>query len=492
MEEEKKVIIKLTKEPLASERKEMREKRKHKVLIILLCVFLFLSGLGIGYGLTYIKMGSYYLSHKNNKFDEIKDYMKNVWLYKNDYEDLDTVLEDKAFYGMTKFEDDPYTTYMSKEENNSFISSLNMNYVGIGVQYYQHNGTATITRVFKESPAENAGIKVGDIMKKVNGEAVDNLTSDEIKNMVVGQEGTTVDITVDRNGEEKTLTVVRGSVDSTVYVETYEDIVILDIMSFGEDTANECIKYLDDYKDYSKLIIDLRDNSGGLQASVENIAGLFLGEDVVYMIQTFSNGQVEQAKTKANAYYDNFKDIVILTNESTASAAEVLTMCLKEQHDNVTTVGTKTYGKGVVQSRYLLNDDSTIKITTSAWSSPSGVSINGKGIVPDEEVRYDDIFYMVVPQMEDDDVYKYDSVSNYVLIAEKSLRFLGYTCDRDDGYFDNSFTNALDKFKEDNNFEINHVLDKQTYDEIIDEISYIYSTDINKDPQLTRAKEILK
>ena len=188
---------------------------------------------------------------------------------------------------------------------------------------------------------------------------------------------------------------------------------------------------------------------------------------------------------------DNNK-IVILINNNTASAAEVLTICLSELHEDCTTVGEKTYGKGVVQSSYRLVDGSALKITTSEWLSPSGVSINGVGIEPDIEVKLDEIFYLTTVAMNEDTVYEADSVSANVKIAQMALRYLGYECARDDGYFDDSFTRALDRFKSDNGLEADHRLDKETYDMLMNRVSYSYVVDEDKDPQMNMAKEVLK
>ena len=492
MEEEKKIIVKLKKEPLQSEREEIREHKRHRRLVVLLSFLLFIAGYALGAGLTSLRTGSPYQPHSDNKFDAIKEYLSRVWLYSNDYDDLEQVIEDKAYYGMTYFEEDPYTTYMSKEELDSFSSGINMDYVGIGVQYYLINDTATITRVFKESPAENAGIKVGDILRAVDGISLEGADTDMIRSLVLGEEGTTVDITLDRAGEEMTITVVRGEVYSTAYAEVQDGCLILSIMSFGDNTANECIKYLDDYTGYDSIIIDLRDNGGGYQTAVQEVAGLFLGKGQTVMNQTYNNGTTDVAKTISYAYYDNFKKIIILVNGNTASASEVLTLCLSELHENCTVVGEMTYGKGVVQSSYRLNDGSALKVTTSAWTSPEGRSINGEGIMPDIEVKLDDIFYLLVANMEEDETYETDSVSQYNRLAQMALSYLGYDPGRTDGYFDGEFRNALNRFKAANGLPTDGILDYETYDAIFDEVAYTYALDYSKDPQLNKAKELIK
>ena len=170
----------------------------------------------------------------------------------------------------------------------------------------------------------------------------------------------------------------------------------------------------------------------------------------------------------------------------------MLTICLSELHEDCTVIGETSFGKGVVQSSYRLSDGSALKITTSEWLSPSGKSINGVGIEPDIEVKLDDIFYIAGADIPEDMAYRYDSVSANVKIAELALRYLGYDCERTDGYFDQSFEKALDIFKTDNGLQADHVLDEETFDALLSKVSYVYVTDESKDPQLSMAKEVLK
>ncbi|MDO5440025.1 MAG: S41 family peptidase [Erysipelotrichaceae bacterium] len=488
--EEEKVRVKVHKVLLESEREELRAKRRRKFLISLLCVLFLIIGLGIGFAATSLLRGQSIAAFKTNKLDKISSYFNSVWLYKDNYEDLEGTMEDKAFYGMTNFEEDKYSSYMSKKEIEDFAANINKNYVGIGAQYSYVDNIGTITRVFKESPAEKGGLLPGDIILKVDGNTVENLTSDEIKDRITGEAGTKVDVTVLRSGKEVELTFIRNAIEYTAYAETINDLVYLNIMSFGESTIDECVKYLDPYSDYSKIIIDLRDNTGGYQGSVQGVAGLFLGKNVVVLNETDNTGKTISYETTVEKYYDNFKDIVVLVNENTASAAEVLSICLKEQHPNATLVGTTTYGKGVVQTSYYLEDGSAIKITTSDWTSPNGTSIHGVGVKPDVEVYLDDIMYETIYAM-NEETYEYDSVSNFVRIAEMGLRFLGYDLDRTDGYFDNSFAEALSKYKIDNELTENEVLDKETYEAIISSVIRENSINEEKDLQLQKAIEIL-
>lgn len=484
-----KIIITMKKELLESERQELKQKRKNKFLIVLLCVFLFLSGTGLGFLIDRIIHPSYDVS-ANRTLGEIEFILDKYWLYSYDYEDFINEIEDKSFYGMTSFSNDPYTTYMSTKEQEEFSSNINMNYVGIGVQYETLDGIHTIKRVFKDSPAEIGGLQVGDIFLSVSGIDVTDLSTDEIKALVIGEAGTEVNFVVKRGNEEKEITCIREKVDSSIYAYTQDDYIVLELLSFGLDTANNCMKYLDEYTSYDKLIIDLRDNSGGYQTSVEEIAGLFIGNNKVYMIQEDKDANEVVDYTDCKKTYDNFKNIVILINQNTASAAEVLTICLKEQLDNVTLVGTTTYGKGVVQSQFVLSNGASLKVTTSKWLSPNHVWINGEGIKADEEVKLHDVMYQSFYVMKEDSFYQKDSVSTYTKTAQLALNYLGYDVDRNDGYFDEQTLQAIKKFQLDNGLIDSGILDVTTYNTIYYQVS-VASTKLENDMQKLRAIELL-
>lgn len=490
--EEEKVIIKLHKQPLSSERKEQSAKRKRIVLIVLLCFMMLVTGLIGGYAFAGISRGSSIAAFKKDKFDKIIAYFNEAWLYKNDYESLEETMEDKAFYGMTSFSEDKYSSYMSNEEVTEFQTSINQSFVGIGAKFTYNNEVGLIVDVYENSPAEKCGMMAGDIIYKVDDEEVAGLDSDQIKEKIQGIEGTQVKITVKRANEEIDLYATRGPVSHTAYAKDINGICYLEILSFGETTADECINYLDNFTNYSKLIIDLRDNTGGYQDAVQNVAGLFLGEGKVCLKETNNKNETTSFYTICKKYYENFKDIVVLTNGNTASAAEVLTITLKELHPNATQIGETTFGKGVVQSTYYLSDMSALKITTNYWTSPNDVSINGVGVIPDKEVKLDDVFYENFYLIKDQ-TFEYDSVSTYNALMQKALKFLGYKIDRVDGYFDESFKEALLEFKTENKFlDDDSVLDYDTYYTIISSITRIKDQDMSKDNQLMYALDYMR
>lgn len=492
MSEENKetVTVGLEKVPLRTEREEKRKKRKHTALITGLLILFLVVGFGLGCLFVY-KVHPVNKADATNTMGEIEALLNRYWIYSNDYEDFNKTLEDKAFYGMTTFEEDPYTTYMSNDELNEFSTSINMDYVGIGVQYSLNNNTAIIERVFANSPAEIAGILAGDIIVKVDGQSIDGLTTEQIKEMVIGEEGSKVVISVLRDNKPLDFEVIRNNVDSSVYCYNQDDYIVMELSSFGVNTGKDIIEYLDQYEDYHKIIIDLRNNSGGYQTSVKEIAGLFIGNGEVYLRQKDKDGNEVADLTNCSKTYTNFDKYVLLVNNQTASAAEVFTICLKEKLDNVTIVGDTTYGKGVIQSTNYLLNGGVLKFTTFNWYSPNGVSIHKTGIEPDVPVRQADIAYEYLIQMGEDESYKYDEVSNVVAFGQKALSFLGHDIDRTDGYFDKSFETALIKYKTTNKLDNIEVLDYKTYEALTSSvISELSNKD--KDYQFNKAIELIQ
>ena len=487
-ENQDKILFDLKKVPLSSEREEIAQKRKKRFLVVLACLFFLVLGLFIG---TLISLRNTAVSTSPaSGVEEIEKIMERYWLYGDQYEDLHRELENKAMYGMTAFDFDPYTSFMSAEEMNSFSDSINRSYVGIGVEYSYVNDSALIVRVFKSSPAETAGLKPGDIITSVDGTSVAGLDTQAIRDLVLGEEGTVVNLGILSEGEEKSVDVIRGRIDSTVFAYKEDDYIIMELDSFGETTAMEVAKYLDEYSDLEKIIIDLRSDSGGYQTAVRDISGLFIGPNEVYLRQKGVDGTEMVDKTPAGIEkYDNLKKIVILTSEDTASAAEVLAIVLKEKCDAIL-VGETTYGKGVIQTNRYLGNGGVLKLTTYYWYSPNGVSIDKTGIKPDYEVRMPDIYYEYYYDMEEDETYEYDSVSDAVSISQKALQYLNYDVQRTDGYFDDNFRDALLKFKADNGLNEEPVLDMETYAAIISSTRRKLS-DPETDPQLIMAKQLM-
>ena len=481
-----KVIVKLKKEYLSSERKE----NKYKGLCIFLSIVLGASFIIILLLMNFNVASTIFgnvLDEDNTKTNEIKDILKDKWVYGNDYQDLDDTLDEKMYYGMTSFEEDPYTTYMSADDMDYFSNSIDKIQLGIGVSYYkEYNGYPYVIETFKDSGAYNAGIKKGDRLISIDGVSTLGLSDDQIKEVVLGDEGTYVLIEVLRNDQKIKYECERKYFDSTAHVSLNGDVVILTLSSFGSNTVQTISNELKDYTNYHKLIIDLRNDTGGYQDALLKIAALFLDNDTLVMKEIDKNGNETKYYADYDEHYYNFDDIVIITNENTASAAEVFAICMKEQHPNTTLLGTETFGKGVVQTSIRLKDDSYLKVTISYWTSPNGVPLKDSGIKPDIEVTLDDAFYYAKYDFPKDTIYEYDSVSSYVQFVQLMLKYLGYPISRTDGYFDISLKNAINMYKANNGLSADGKLDETTYEKIYDTF-YLY----DRDDQLSAALELI-
>lgn len=429
----------------------------------------------------------------DDKISEVLKIMENDWYFGSSIDNLDERLKDQALYAITNNSEDKHTEYMSAEEMSSFTQSINRNYVGIGVSYIQNAGIAMVEEVFKDSPAEKAGVKAGDIIHAVDETVIDGMSSDDIKSMIQGDEGTKVSVTLIREGKYITVDITRAAVSATAFGKKLEDgTIYLRLAQFGDGTPNEVKGYLSDLATNSseKLILDLRNNGGGYLNSVSAVASLFLPSGTEVMSEQYASGP-DETITTSGGQLENIHNIVILVNNSTASAAEVLTLALKQQRDDVTIVGTTTYGKGTVQVTRSFSDGSAIKYTTAKWVSPDGTWVNGVGITPDETVNLHDVMYNTFAGMDEDESYSEDSVANEVKDMQLCLDYLGYEPDRTDGYFSSATKESFLRFCSEHELSDTGVLDKTTYEALIGAVTLDWSTTTTHDTQLEKAQEIL-
>ena len=326
-----------------------------------------------------------------DKLNVIRTEIEKYYLNSDEIEDSELV--DAALKGYVAGLGDEYTELMTAKEYEDLEQELS-EYVGIGIYVGQSlNGEAVILApVGDESPAFKAGIKEYDVIIKVNGEDVTGLELDEVTNKIKGKEGTKVKITVDRDGEEKEFEVERKSikVSEIKYEMLDNNIGYIDFDSFTETAHTE---FANAYKELKKqgakkLIIDLRDNTGGYVETAEAILDMFLNKGETEYITVDNKGNEVTTTAKGTKVID--MPVVLLTNEYTASASEIMAGCLKD-HGLVTIVGTKTYGKGVIQSLYSILDNSAyLKITTMKYMTPNKNEINKVGIEPDKVVELDE------------------------------------------------------------------------------------------------------
>ncbi|MBQ7265549.1 MAG: S41 family peptidase [Firmicutes bacterium] len=295
-------------------------------------------------------------------------------------------VEDGLYYGMVLNSTDRYSTYYSAESYARSKEVTEGNYVGIGIQLSYEDDNMKVASVYSNSPADKAGIKKDDIITKVEGEPVNMDKKTEVVEKIRGKEGTSVVLTVLSGTEEKDVSVTRESIDVPTVAGDMLDknVGYIILRNFENVTPGQYQQVYEslEKKGMKKLILDLRDNGGGLVTSVTTIADSIIPKGTI----TYT----EDKKGKKEYIESDEKEInipiIVLVNENTASASEMLSACIQD-YNKGKILGVKTYGKGVVQSTYELGDGSALKITTAKYYTPKGICIDGIGISPDIEVE---------------------------------------------------------------------------------------------------------
>ena len=315
-------------------------------------------------------------------------------------------LKEGAVRGYIEGLGDPYTEYISKEEMEEYMQDTLGNYVGIGIYMTTNtkNGHIVVLATMKGSPAENAGLKPGDEIIGVDGEDCTTKNSTEVSNKIKGEEGTTVKLEILRDNQTLTFEVKRENIKvNPVEGKVVNDnIGYIKFTSFDETTAEDFKTTYEQLasQNIQSLIIDLRNNGGGLVDQAVDIADYFLEKGQVVIYEVDKNGN-EEAEMSENDPIINMP-VVILTNENTASASEILAGSLKD-YGKATIVGTTTYGKGVIQQILSFKDGSGLKITTEEYQTPNHNKINKIGIEPDEVVELPDTVENELDVPEDQD-----------------------------------------------------------------------------------------
>ena len=319
------------------------------------------------------------------KISMLKQLINNEYITDVNEEDL----INGAIKGYVDGLGDEYSQYFTKAEMEEFLTDTEGNYVGIGIYMFQNteDNTIVILTPIENSPAEKAGLLSGDIITKVDGVEYTGEDFEKISTYIKGKEGTTVKLTIKRDGKEMDFEVERKKIDLyPIESEVLEnDIGYINITSFDKNTATE---FKNTYKELSKsniksLIIDVRNNGGGIVEEALQIADSILEKDQIMLITKDREGNEEVEKSKQKPIIT--VPIVVLTNKNTASASEILTVALKE-NKKATVIGETTFGKGLIQELITLNDGSGLKITTEEYYTPNRNKINKVGIEPDKKV----------------------------------------------------------------------------------------------------------
>lgn len=336
------------------------------------------------------------MDEQYKKAESIKEELLDNFYLEITEEDIETGM----YRGMFEATGDKYSRYFTKEELKAYNDSTNGNYVGIGVLSDVAEGDIHVTRVFPNSPAEKAGLLAGDYIIEVDGATIEEHGYEHLIDVMLGEEGTEIEVIVNRDDEIITFNLERGKVEVPFVASTViDDIGYIYLYQFGTDVAKEFNTHLKDLQrdDIKGLIVDVRDNPGGLVHESTEIADVLMGSGTI--IYTLDNKDNKRTYKSDASKLDI--PVVFLANENSASASEILLGAVQDTQIGPV-VGVETFGKGIVQGITNLRDGSGYKITYSQYFTPNDNIIHEVGVTPDYIVEYEGIINGESPNLEED------------------------------------------------------------------------------------------
>ena len=386
-----------------------------------------------------------------DQFDQDIDFMKKVisfvlekYQYEVSQEDVMNGLYDGFFNVL-----DDYSVYYTPKEYKAMLEDTAGEFSGIGVQIIESNGHVMVLTPLPDSPAIEAGIKAGDIIKYVDGKDITGLNVNEASMLIRGEEGTKVVIGVVRGGQNLNFeltrrTIVTSSVEGNIMTN---NIGYLKVTEFSDNTVqfvkNELSEF--DKNDVKKIVIDMRNNGGGTLDAAVDMLNLFVTEgEVLYVDYSTGKEEVYSSELDEQKY-----EIAVLINEGSASATEIFAGAVKYKNEGII-VGTQSFGKGIVQSLYPLVDGSGVKFTTAEYFSVDRIPVHKIGIIPDIIIENEKIDLGKYPLFSNKNKPVLGNVSLDVLSAEMILETLGYAVGEPDGVYDQKSFEQIMKFQQDN------------------------------------------
>ncbi len=370
----------------------------------LLAIITFAAGLYIG---SHNSIAESQVAKVNNSlapFDisrraDFKDFWE-VWRLIEERHPAGTETSDEekvwgAIKGLVDSVGDPYTNYLTPEENEDLHTDLKGEFSGVGMEVGMRGEQITVIAPLKNSPAERAGILAGDVLLKVDETYTAELTLDEAVDLIRGEKGTTVVVSVARKGSDEVLefSIVRELIVVPVIETEYlrdDGVFLIKFSSFGDNSSKEFQEALKLFANTSskRLIVDLRNNPGGYLSAAVDISSWFLPEGTL-IVSEDGKDDTEDREFKAKGHFlsGDYK-MAILVNGGSASASEIMAGALQE-HGAAKLVGTQTFGKGSVQELIPMDDGTALKLTIAQWLTPNGKSISKEGLKPDYEVELD-------------------------------------------------------------------------------------------------------
>ena len=411
------------------------------------------------------------------------------------------LLIEGALRGMTDVIGDPYSTYLTKEEAAAHRESLAGERIGIGAEVTRSNGKFIIVAPLKSSPADKAGLRPYDEIVRIDKEPVAEDSLQDVVRRIRGKEGTKVEMTIYRPELNKhlELSIVREAIPVTTVTgslieEKERKVGYISITTFGEETAKEWGVVTNDLlgKGAEALVIDVRGNPGGYLHSVGEILGSLLEADTIFAFMQGADGSLEPLTAGASEkvkFDDKLKKIplVLLQDKGSASASEMLSGALKDLGRGFI-AGTDSFGKGTVQETMDLTNGGEVKLSTAKWLTPSEKWIHGKGVGTDIEVTPNQLFDEHIRLVTAE--YKEGDFSEDVAYAQRLLKGLGYSVEREDGYFDEETVNAVKKFRKEAKVKKGSDMDRLFFATIKEQVEE-FRDDGQNDDQLQMALDYI-
>ncbi len=398
------------------------------------------------------------------------------------YTDVDRdALIESSIEGMVEGLDDPYSEYMNKDETAQFQESVTGDFEGIGAEVMQEGNRIIITSPMRGSPAEEAGIEPGDQIIAVDGESIEGMTTHEAVQLIRGEKGTDVVLTIVRGeGEPMDITVTRDTIHiESVTYEVVEGVAHISVNRFQQGTTEEFEKSLNQAAEdeVEDVIIDFRYNPGGLLDEAVSMINQFVGKGQRALYLEDNSGEKTEILTEgeANPSTEDM-NVYILINEGSASASEVFTGAMNDLKEEVTIAGTRSFGKGVVQRTQEFGDNSMLKYTNTKWLTPEGNWIHEKGIKPDIKLVNPD--YYRVDMLSEEEVYSEGQSNEKITSIKVALNTLGYEINNFDTTFSPALTNAVMNFQSEQGLEQTGIVTGDTSTALMSELrKYINEND---------------